>query len=129
VETQPVIDHLRHLSAQGVGYKAVCEAAGVGKSSIMKIMLGRRTQMRAANARAILAVTPEMAIRDGAVISAKATWRHIRWLLSEGMTREEIARRLGYKAKRPSLQIGKHTVRASTAMKVEQLVGRMRIGE
>lgn len=127
VDTSEVLAHLRWLSSKGVGYKAACEAAGVGKSSVMKAMSGERTKMRAANARALLAVTPEMAIRDGALIPAKQTWRHIRWLINEGMTKGEIAKRLGYKTR--ALQISKKVVRASTAMKVEKMVSMMRLGE
>jgi hypothetical protein len=129
VDTAPALEHLRILSGQGVGYKAVCEAAGVGNSSVMLAMQGRRKLMRAANARAILAVTFDMAVRDGALVSAKPTWRHIRWLMNEGMTKTEIARRLGSKAKTPTLQIRPNLVLASTAMKIEKLVGMMKLGE
>lgn len=127
IDTSAVLAHLKCLSSQGVGYKAACEAAGVGKSSVQKAMTGQRTQMRAANARALLAVTPDMAIRDGANVSAKPTWRHIRWLMNEGMTKTEIARRLGYKSR--ALQINRRVVKALTAMKVEKLVRMMRLGE
>jgi len=127
VSTSDVLAHLKALSAKGVGYKAACEAAGVGKSSVQKAMNGTRTKMRAANARALLAVTPDMAIRDGSLISAKLHWRHIRWLMNEGMTKTEIARRLGYKTR--ALQINRNVVKASTAMKVEKLVRMMRLGE
>lgn len=127
IDTRDVVTHLKKLSDQGVGYKAACEAAGVGKSSVNKILTGKRTQMRAANARLLLAVTADMAIRDGALVPAKPTWRRIRWLMNEGMTQGEIARRLGYKTRK--LQIGKGLIRASTAMKVEKLVSIMRLGE
>lgn len=127
VETNEVIAHLRFLSSKGVGNEAACDAAGIAKSSIQKVMSGQRMKMRAANARAILAITPEMAIRDGALISAGPTWRLIRWLMNEGMSKTEISRRLG--RKRRGLQIGKTLVRASTASKIERMVNIMRIGE
>jgi hypothetical protein len=129
IDAAPVVAHLNELSRKGVGYKAVCEAAGVGKSSVQKAMKGTRTRIRAANARAILAVTADMAVRDGARIPAKETWKLVRWLLNEGMTKTEIARRLGSTAKVPALQIRKQMVLASTAMKIERMVRMMRTGE
>jgi len=122
-----VLAHLRSLSQLGVGYKAVCETAGVGKSSVMLVMTGRRKQIRAANARAILAVTPDMAIRDHARIPVKPTLKLIRWLMNEGMTKTEIARRLGYKT--PALQIQKGLITARNANRIERLVNQLRLGE
>lgn len=127
VSTALVVNHLQNLSAKGVGYKAVCDAAGVGKSSVMMAMKGRRKQMRAANARAILAVTFDMAVRDGAYIDATETKRHIRWLLNEGFTRGELAKRLGYKTANLQLKFDKITAR--NAMKIERLVSQLRLGE
>lgn len=127
VETGTVIAHLQNLSAKGVGYKAVCDAAGVGKSSVMEVMQGRRTRMRAANARAILAVTFDMAVKDGAYIDATETKRQIRWLLNEGFTRGQIAKRLGYKT--ANLQFSFDKITARNAMKIERLVSQLRLGE
>lgn len=127
VDAASVVAHLRELSKQGVGYKAVCEAAGVGKSSVMMAISGKRKLMRAANARAILAVTADMARRDGALVPAKATMARIKWLVNEGMTKTEIARRLGYKTR--ALQITKGMITARNAMKVEKLTNLMRLGE
>jgi len=93
----------------------------------MLVMTGKRKQMRAANARAILAVTPDMAIRDHARISVKPTLKLIRWLMNEGMTKTEIARRLGYKT--PALQIQKGLITARNANRIERLVNQLRLGE
>jgi DNA-binding CsgD family transcriptional regulator len=127
VDAAPVVEHIRKLSKQGAGYKAVCETAGVGKSSVMMAMQGKRKKMRAAHTRAILAVTADMAIRDHALIPAKATMRRIQWLLNEGLTRKEIARRLGYKS--PALQITKGLITARNASRIERLVNQLRLGE
>jgi hypothetical protein len=59
---------------------------------------------------------------DGALISNARTWQRITVLLREGFTKTELARRLGSRAKTPSLQVGRHgQVKARTAVKVERL--------
>lgn len=126
VDTKPVVAHLRELSRKGVGYKAACEAARVGKSSVAMAMNGKRKRMRARHARAILAVTPEVAIRDGAIIDARPTLNLIRWLQNEGFSKAEIARRLGFN--KPAIQF-RDKITAINASKVERLVNQLRLGE
>jgi hypothetical protein len=104
--------HLRGLSKQGVGRRAVAAATDVAVSVIADIRRGVKTTIRARTERKILAVTPAVA-SDGARVRATATWRAIRDLLDEGYTRKDIARRLGYRS--DSLQLGRRFVTVRNA--------------
>lgn len=128
IAAAPVVAHLRELSKQGIGYKTACEVAGVGARSIALKLSGKSKTIRALNAQAILAVTPEIAALDGTRIDAGPTKRRIRWLLNEGMTNTEIARRLGYKWGMLHFKKRKK-ITARNAMRIEQLVNLMRLGE
>lgn len=120
----PMIDaararrHLARLSAAGVGRRTVADVAGVAQSIIAKIRAGRKMKIRRATERALLAVSIAAA-RGGTLVDAAPTWRHVAWLLSEGFTRGEIARRLGHK--RAALQIGRARVTRATAAAVQRL--------
>ena len=49
-------------------------------------------------------------------------------MLAEGYTKTFLARQMGSRAKRPSLQIEAHRITALTASKVERLYRRIREG-
>ena len=88
------------------------------------IASGSRAQCRKRTETAILAVDGD-ARSDASIVSAGRTWTILRRLLAEGYTKTELARRLGSKAKTPSLQIQTDFVLASTAAKVERLYNRL----
>lgn len=118
VPVGPVAEHVRALSAKGVGYKAVADAAGVSFSLVREILSGDLAAVSAERAARILAVD-EGAMADGAVVDGTATRRRIDYLLSEGWTRREISARIGNDG--TSLQI-RRNVRASTELKIVRLV-------
>lgn len=118
--------HILELSASGIGYKTVADASGAAPSIVFKIRSGEKKQIRAESERKILSVTKD-AVCGKTIISAQKTWRQIRWLLSEGFTKSELARRLGYKNR--ALQVGKERVTAANAMKVEKFYNQIRLGE
>lgn len=122
VPAAPARAHLLKLSRLGIGYKSVAAAAGVALSVAAKIRSGERVQVRATTLRRILAVDAG-ARADASTVPAGPTWRRIGQLLEEGYTRGRIARELG--AKRPCLQLGRHRVLASTALRVERLHRRL----
>jgi len=112
--------HVLQLSRAGVGYKTVAAVARVSNSVMFKIRQGIREQIRALTEKRILEVTSND-VRGSALIPAKPTWNKLNWLLEEGFTRTELARRLGSNAKVPALQVKKDVVTATTAKKVEAL--------
>lgn len=111
--------HLLALSRAGVGRRSVAAACDVAQSVLHGVRTGRKRRIRASTERAILAVTRD-AVADRALISGARTRTQIDYLLSEGFTKSELARRLGSKAKQPSLQISDEVVTAANAAKVDR---------
>ena len=126
VDAAPAREHLRKLSKRGIGYKTVAEYSGVGKSTLLLVMTGGRTKVRKANLDAVLAVDAKC-FSGGTLLKAGETWRRINWMLEEGFTKREIAKRLG--AKTPALQIRRNRVTGKTAVRVERLERLIRMGE
>jgi predicted transcriptional regulator len=120
VEAAPARRHIKKLSRQGVGYKAVADAAGVAISVVAKIRAGTKKKVRAETEKRILEVDAD-AIADHALIPAGPTWELLNALLERGYTKTELGRRLGSKAKVPSLQVGKVSILAKKAAKVRKM--------
>lgn len=126
VDAKPVRKHLRALSRQGVGYKAVADAADVGRSTLQQVMQGKKRRIRKRSADRVLEVTVD-ARADGALVPAGETRAILRDLLPEFLTKSRLARELG--AQTPALQIGRRKhVRARTAYRVRKLHERV-VGE
>lgn len=111
-------EHVITLSRKGVGRRAIAAASDVSEKVLSRIRSGAQQQIRKRTETSILSVSKE-AVSDGALASARRTWHQIGALLTEGFTKAELARRLGYA--RPCLQFGKRKVRARTAARVEKL--------
>lgn len=126
VDVEPALRHMKALSKNGVGYKSVSEYSGVGKTTLFRILTGEKTHIRKSRLDAILAVH-RGCFSAGSLIKAGDTWRRINWMLDEGFTKAEIARRLGAKGR--GLQIRKKKVTGRTAVKVERLERILRMGE
>lgn len=123
VNAGPVREHLRKLSAQGVGYKSVADAADVGRTVLQRIMSGRKQRIRKQSADRVLAVDAD-AVADWGLVPAGETRRMLRALEEEWLTKGALALELGYA--QPALQIGQTThVRARTAHRVRQLYRRV----
>jgi hypothetical protein len=120
VDAGPIRAHLRQLSRQGVGYKSVAAACDASITVLNEVRMGRKRRVRAATARKVLAVDAG-AVADHAVIDARPTWRLVNELLREGFTKQELARRLGSRAKTAALQIHPHRITAETAARVRRL--------
>lgn len=120
VDAAPIRAQLRRLSRQGVGYKSVAIAADVSKTVLQNVMTGRKHQVRARTVRRVLAVTKD-AIADRALVPGARAHAMLERLLDEGFTKTELARRLGSKAKVPSLQLKARLLTARSASKVERL--------
>jgi len=120
VPVAAVLRHLRALGRAGLGARTIGDAAKVPGSTVRKVLDGRRSHLRETTARKLLDVTRD-AIADAALVPAGPTWALLDELLDEGFTHGDIARRLGSKAKRPTIQIRRGKVEAATAAKVARL--------
>jgi hypothetical protein len=89
----------------------------VSRTVISEVKRGLKTNVRRETERKILAITRE-AYSDHALIPANHTLRQITELLTEGFTKTELARRLGYKTR--ALQIAPGKIIAKTAVKVDK---------
>jgi hypothetical protein len=118
VDAAHVRAHLELLSAAGVGYKTVADVAGVAKTVLAEVRVGKKTRVRAQTEKAVLAVGPDT-LTDAKLVPARPTWKLLRALMEqEDWSRAELARRLGYKV--GALQINRRRVTAKTAMRVER---------
>ncbi len=124
VDAAPVRAHLKALSTMGVGYKSVATAADVSRTTLAKILAGRRSKIRMLAAARVLAVDRD-ARADHSLVRAGRTWSLIGRLLDEGFSKAAIARRLG--ARTPALQIGRQRVLAKTALRVSRLYWKLMV--
>lgn len=113
-------DHLRWLTAQGVGRRAVAARTGLAETQVARIRQGKVTRIRRATSERILAVHAGVA-SPRALVDAALTLDKIDDLVNlAGMTRAEIAAALGYRTAR--LQLGRNgRVTAANARKVDAL--------
>lgn len=115
VPAEPARLHLRRLSRDGVGRRAVERASGVPNSILLEIRTKRKAMIRRSTEKRILDIGLE-ALADHALVPADKTWKRINELIEEGFTKAELARRLGYA--RPALQIRKDRITVETERKV-----------
>ncbi len=127
VDASPVRCHLIRLSKREIGRDTVADITGIAASTIDLIRRGQRKKIRAMNARKILAISPDAVVTDAQRIPAEPTWRLIDWLLKQGFTKGEIASRLGFKSR--ALQLGKESITARNAMKIERFYRQIRAGD
>lgn len=111
--------HLKKLSKQGVGYKAVADATDLPYSTLALIRNEGREQIRAETERLILDTDTSIAA-DGAYVDAERTWRQINRLMKvHGYSRARIAKEMGNKSR--ALQLGKKRVTVKNAAKINRL--------
>lgn len=110
--------HLLDLSKQGVGNKSVALACDVSSAILWNVRIGITTQIRIETERRILAVDHQ-AIADGAIVNGRRTHRAIVKMQRMGLTKTEIAERLGNKTRPIQL---KPRVLARTELRVLRLL-------
>ena len=113
---------MAHLSAQGVGRRAIAEASDVAHSILNAIRGGRKTRIRALTERRILAVSVDMAL-DGALVAAGPTWALVDALLAAGFSKRTLALCLGQTC--GHLQLSREQVTVRNADLVRQLHARL----
>jgi DNA-binding CsgD family transcriptional regulator len=104
VSSAPARRHIEKLAADHVGTRQIADAAQTSRSTVIAVLRGTKLEVRRKTAEKILAVTNE-AKADAAFVDATHAWRIIARLLADGFTQQEIAGRLGSKAKTPALQL------------------------
>jgi len=114
--------HLRKLARAGVGKIAVRDACDVPASMLHEIRRGRYPRIRVETERRILAVDRQAAA-DHAIVDGRRTHRAIAQMQGLGLTKTEIAQRLGYQ--RPAIQI-KPRVIVRTEARVLRLLAEVR---
>ena len=120
-------EHLKKLAKAGVGKIAVRDACDVAASMLHEIKMGRYPRIRVETERRILAVDCG-AVADHAIINGRRTHKAIDEMRKHGLTKTEIAQRLGYERKTrhpPSIQI-KPDVLARTEARVLRLLAEVR---
>lgn len=127
VDATPAREHIRALSAQGMGWKRVAAAAGVAQGVVWKILYGDphrnlapSKRVRAATSAKILGVTLDLA--DGAQVDATGTRRRLQALATLGWTIQALADRAGLDRQRFDKAIrGGRYVTSETAEAVRRL--------
>lgn len=125
VDAASVRAHLTELAKQGIGRRTVAAASDVSLSAISLVRTGRKLKLRAQTAARLMAVDAS-AIADGALVRAVETRAALRELRRLGLSKREIARRLGSTAESPSLQLTRRRVTAKNALKVTKLLAAVR---
>ena len=84
----------------------------------MKIKMGRKMRIRALTEKKILdlgANSPGLAM----LVPARAAWKKLDWLVNEGFSKAELARRLGCKT--PALQFNHQRMTLRNIRRVDRL--------
>jgi hypothetical protein len=127
VDADPVRLHLIALSRKGIGSKTVHEYSDVARSVIVDIINGKKSRVRKSTADRLLAVDKDC-YKAGTLIGKAEFSGQMRYLLNEGFTKTEIARRLGLKSR--AIQFGKRKkITGRTAARLSRFVGKLKLGE
>lgn len=120
VDATQAREHILMLGRQGVGYKQVAEAGQIAVSVVGSIRSGKKTRIRKATQDKILGV--DLSARaDKAFVVAGPTMAIVKKLLKKGLSRTEIARRMGSKGKTPALQLKGPRVTLRNAHKMQKV--------
>ena len=118
-------EHLRKLSAMGIGRRAVRAATDLSETILYEVSRGMRLQIRQETERRILAVN-ESARSDHSLVDAAPTWRLLNELGERGYSKAQLAHWLGKKT--PALQLSKRKILASHAVQVQRLYAKVEAG-
>lgn len=114
--------HLCKLAEEGLGIKSVRDACDVNDTTLWDVRDGLQSRIRVETERRILAVDRQAAA-DHAIVDGRRTHRAIAQMLGFGLTKTEIAQRLGYRTR--AIQI-KPRVIAKTEARVLRLLAEVR---
>lgn len=113
VNADPARAHVAWLATHGVGLKTVARRSGIATGTLSKLVYGTydpprppSKRIRPATLAAILAVRPD-SHQDGTRTPAEPVWAMVGELVAAGVTKTQIARRLGQTG---PLQLGRRFV-------------------
>ena len=114
-------EHLAWLSSQGVGRRTISQHTGLAVTTLWKIQSRQAKRSQQVTINKILAVHKGI-VRPGARIDAGPTWALVDELRAHGWSKARISAAIGRNGR--ALQIGKTTVRRSTAQEIADLHAR-----
>jgi DNA-binding CsgD family transcriptional regulator len=132
VDAEPLRQHIKMLSANGMGWQRVATISGVSPGTLRFLLFriaGKppRPTCRAATLRKILAVQPRLEqLAPGARIPATGTHRRIQALAATGWNQWEIGQRLGLNPGSMTHLLKQTHVAASTALAARDLYDQLR---
>jgi hypothetical protein len=128
VDAEPVREHVRELTAAGMGWARVEHAAGVSSGTVGRLLYSENgyppsRRIRTESAQRILAVRLDLA--DMARVDATGTRRRLQALIASGWSHRTLARQLGAGVNMVHRAIRAEMVNAATARTVAALYGRL----
>ena len=128
VDAAPAREHVRALSAAGVGWKRAAKLAGVSTGSMSRLLFGGpgdrlpSRRIRPETERRLLAVriTPA-ALSPGARVDATGTRRRLQALVACGYSKSRLAARLGVQGGNLATSMERDQVTAATERAVRAL--------
>lgn len=127
ITTGELKERLWLLNSRGIGLRTVSEITGISRTVLSDIRSGKKTNCRKKTRDRVfeLDISEGVRLHDAQLVDADPTWVLLNKLIDLGWTRSELGKRLGSKAKVPSLQIRKGQVTARTEQKVQRLYRRL----
>jgi len=132
VDAEPAREHLRALSAAGIGWKRAAELAGLSTSAVSKLLYGGpgerppSRRIRPQTAGAILAVKPSAGqLAPGALTGITGTRRRLQALVATGWSQARLAGELGLTGANFGAMMRCDQVTAGTARAVSELYDRL----
>lgn len=119
IDVGPIVDHIRKLSLQGVGYKAIAAAASCSPTTLRLYLTGQRLHIRSQLAMRILAVDAGAAAGH-ALISSRSTWQLLDELLEGGYTKAQLGKWIGCQTAQMRIKRG-GLITADTACRVRRM--------
>lgn len=128
VPAGPVREHVRSLTAAGMGLKRVAKVSGVAHGALWKLMYGKRRpdgtrvpsrRVTRETAEKLYAIDPSwsgelLPLADGAMVAAHGTVLRMRALVTLGWSQSKLASRLGVERSNFRLATGTMTITVRT---------------
>lgn len=132
VDAGPAREHVRALSAAGVGWKRAAELAGVSSGAVSRLLYGGpgdrapSRRIRPQTAAAILAIRPTaQAFAPGALVASTGIRRRLQALVATGWSQARLAGHLGLTPSNFGAMMRSGQVTAGTAQAVRDMYDRL----
>ncbi len=132
MDADPAREHLRALSAAGIGWKRAAELAGLSSSAVSKLLYGGpgdrppSRRIRPETAAAILGIRPSADLAaPGTLVDSAGTRRRAQALVAIGWPRARIAAEAGMSPSNFGQTLQREQVCAGTARAVREIYDRL----